>query len=267
MEHTLKAKNIVSGYNENKIVDDVTIDIPSGKISVILGSNGSGKSTLLKTIIRLIKPMGGHIELDGKEISKIHTKTLARVIGLLPQTPIMPGAVSITELVSRGRYPHRSFMGGWKQEDTEAVARAIEMMGLKALADKNIDELSGGQRQRAWIAMALAQDTDILFLDEPTTYLDITHQIEILDLLVDLNKQKQTTIVMVLHDINLAARYAHHLFAMKKGKLITQGAPDEILTEEMIKQVFDLECLVIKDPITQTPLLIPKGRHLGYTRG
>ena len=259
--HTLKIEKLCSGYDNIKIVDNVSIEIPNGKISVILGANGSGKSTLLKTLVRLVKKMDGTIQLDGAMIDDIPTKKIARIMGLLPQSPIVPEGISVIDLVSRGRYPHRSFLEGWTSKDTESVAKALETMGITSVADKNIDELSGGQRQRVWIAMALAQETDILFLDEPTTYLDITYQVEILDLLTDLNLKNNTTIIMVLHDINLAARYADNLFIMKKGKLLSQGKPQDVLSESLIKDAFGLECNIIQDPVSNTPFLIPKGRH------
>lgn len=258
---SLKANHIVSGYDKKIIVDGINIAIPNNKISVIIGANACGKSTLLKTLARLIKPSSGEIILDGKRISEIQPKELAQVLGLLPQSPVVPEGITVADLVGRGRFPYKSFFKGLGKKDHEAVEEALEIMGITDLATRCVDELSGGQRQRVWIAMALAQQTDILLLDEPTTFLDITYQVEILDLLTDLNRKRGTTIVMVLHDINLSARYADYIFALHKGKLIAEGAPSEIITEELIKKVFDLDCSVIKDPVSDSPFIVPKGRH------
>lgn len=257
----LKAEHLRAGYDKKTIVDDVTIAIPIGKISVIIGANACGKSTLLKTLVRLIKPISGEITLDETRIDKIASKKLARTVGLLPQSPIVPEGIAVADLVGRGRYPHQSFLKGWTKEDTKAVAEALAIMGITNLANSSIDELSGGQRQRVWIAMALAQQTEILFLDEPTTFLDITYQVEILDLLTDLNQKQGTTIVMVLHDINLAARYADHIFVMRKGELIAEGAPKKIITSDLVKEAFSLDCEIIEDPVSGSPFLVPKGRH------
>ena len=260
-EHIFQAEQVVSGYDNKTIVHGVSLLIPSNKISVIIGANGCGKSTLLKTLARLIKPTSGKITLDGKPLSKIPPKQLARVLGLLPQSPIVPEGISVSDLVGRGRYPHQSMFSGWTKKDYEAVAEAMDIMDITEFANRNIDELSGGQRQRVWIAMALAQQTDILFLDEPTTFLDITYQVEILDMLTDLNRNRGTTIVMVLHDINLAARYADHIFALRQGKLIAEGEPSKVITNELIKDVFGLRCSVIKDPVSGSPSVVPIGRY------
>lgn len=259
--HIFQAEHVASGYDNQTIVQGVSISIPSNKISVIIGANGCGKSTLLKTLARLIKPTSGSITLDGKPLSKIPSKELARTIGLLPQSPIVPEGISVADLVGRGRYPHQSMFSSWTKKDYEAVAEAMDSMNITAFANRTIDELSGGQRQRVWIAMALAQQTDILFLDEPTTFLDITYQIEILDLLTDLNRKKGTTIVMVLHDINLSSRYADHIFALRQGKLLAEGKPDHVITSEWIKDIFGLRCTVVKDPISGSPSVVPIGRH------
>ncbi|BAC12218.1 iron ABC transporter ATP-binding protein [Oceanobacillus iheyensis HTE831] len=257
-------ERITAGYDNKPILHDVDISIPSNKISIIIGANGCGKSTLLKTMARLIKPTSGQVILGGKSIQKIPPKQVAKVLGLLPQSPIVPEGITVADLVGRGRFPHQTFLKGWTKKDYEAVSEAMEIMNITEFADRHIDELSGGQRQRVWIAMSLAQQTDILLLDEPTTFLDITYQVEILDLLTKLNRKYGTTIVMVLHDINLSARYADHIFAIKEGKLIEEGNPTEVLTSELVKTVFDLDCIVIPDPISQTPLVIPKGRyHVG----
>ncbi|MDR0446181.1 MAG: ABC transporter ATP-binding protein [Oscillospiraceae bacterium] len=259
--HIFKTDRLSAGYDKRTVISDVGITVPDGKISVIIGANACGKSTLLKALVRLIKPGAGIITLDDKPIEKIPPKKLARTIGLLPQSPIVPEGIAVADLVGRGRYPHQSFLKGWSREDTLAVARALDMMGISELANRSIDELSGGQRQRVWIAMALAQETDILFLDEPTTFLDITYQIEILDILTDLNQAHKTTIVMVLHDINLAARYADYIFAVHGGKIACEGAPQHVVTRERIKDIFQMNCKVISDPVSGTPFVIPMGRH------
>lgn len=259
--HTFQTENLVAGYDNKAILQGVSLVIPSNKISIIIGSNGCGKSTLLKTMARLIKPISGQVSLDDKSINKIPPKQLARVLGLLPQSPIVPEGITVADLVGRGRFPHQSFLKGWSTEDYDAVAEAMEMMNIIELADSHIDELSGGQRQRVWIAMALAQQTDILFLDEPTTYLDITYQVEILDLLTDLNRKHGTTIVMVLHDINLSARYADYIFALHKGRLVSEGTPANVITSELIKDIFNLNCVVTQDPVSDSPSVVPIGRH------
>ena len=257
----LKARNLVAGYDKKIILNGMDVVIPSNKISVIIGANASGKSTLLKTLARLIRPIAGEIALDGKEIRTIPSKHLAQILGLLPQSPVVPEGIMVSDLVARGRFPYQTFLKGMGKKDYEAVEEALDFMGITELANTSVDELSGGQRQRVWIAMALAQQTDILLLDEPTTFLDIAYQIEILDLLTDLNRKRGTTIVMVLHDINLSARYADYIFAVQKGNLISQGKPANIISEELIKNVFGLDCVVIKDPVSGSPFIVPKGRH------
>ncbi|MGK9220929.1 MULTISPECIES: ABC transporter ATP-binding protein [unclassified Microbacterium] len=261
VQHTLEAQSLVAGYGGRTIVDGVDLVVPAGRISVIVGANACGKSTLLKTISRLIPARSGGVVLDGRRIDEVPTKQLARTLGLLPQQPIAPEGIAVADLVGRGRHPHQKLFRSWTAEDERAVAEALEATGIADLADRSVDELSGGQRQRVWIAMALAQETGILLLDEPTTFLDVTHQIEVLDLLTDLNRRRGTTIVMVLHDINLAARYADHLFALRAGRLIASGAPGDVVTSELISDVFDLDALVITDPVSGTPLVLPRGRH------
>lgn len=255
------ASNLVAGYDKKIIVNNIDITIPSNKISVIIGANACGKSTLLKTLARLIKPISGQVILDGKQITQMQPKQLAQTLGLLPQSPVVPEGITVSDLVSRGRFPYQNFLKGLDKKDYEAVEEALDIMGVTELANRSVDELSGGQRQRVWIAMALAQQTDILLLDEPTTYLDITYQVEILDLLTDLNRKRGTTIVMVLHDINLSARYADYIFAVRKGNLVAQGAPSDIITAELMKEVFGLDCAVIKDPVSDSPFIVPKGRY------
>lgn len=259
--HTFQSEGITAGYDQKTILHNVSLSIPSNKISIIIGANGCGKSTLLKTMARLIKPTSGQVTLDGQPIHKMPPKQLARVLGLLPQSPIVPEGITVADLVGRGRFPHQSFLKGWTKKDYEAVTEAMDMMNITEFADQHIDELSGGQRQRVWIAMALSQQTDILFLDEPTTYLDITYQVEILDLLTDLNRKHGTTIVMVLHDINLSARYADHIFALHKGRLVEEGKPSDVITSTLIEDIFGLHCTVVEDPVSGSPSVVPIGRH------
>lgn len=260
-KHEFSANRLIAGYDKKTILHEIDITIPSNKISVIIGANACGKSTLLKTLARLIKPSTGNTLLDGTKINTFPPKQLAQILGLLPQSPVVPEGIMVSDLVSRGRFPYQSFLQGMDTEDYEAVGEALEMMGITDLANRCVDELSGGQRQRVWIAMALAQQTDILLLDEPTTFLDIAYQVEILDLLTDLNRKRGTTIVMVLHDINLSARYADYIFAMHKGKLVAEGEPQEIISEELIKIVYGLDCTVIQDPVSKSPFVVPKGRY------
>ncbi|PPB49249.1 cobalamin/Fe(3+)-siderophore ABC transporter ATP-binding protein [Arthrobacter pityocampae] len=260
---TLSAEDLTLAYDDRTVVDGLDVVLPAGKVTVIVGANACGKSTLLRGLARLLKPTGGTVLLNGTDIAKQSTKAVARVLGLLPQTPLAPDGISVADLVGRGRYPHQGWFRQWTPDDDDAVAGALEATGTLALADRSVDELSGGQRQRVWIAMALAQQTDILLLDEPTTFLDVTHQIEVLDLITDLNRRSGTTVVMVLHDLNLAARYADHLIAMRDGRIVAGGAPSDVVTEETVAGVFDLECRVITDPVSGTPMVVPIGRHHG----
>lgn len=259
--HALRTEALVSGYGRTVVVDGVDLEIPDGAVSVIVGANASGKSTLLKTIARLLPAQSGSVILDGRAIDQVPTKELARTIGLLPQQPIAPEGIAVADLVGRGRHPHQKLFRSWSTQDDRAVTEALAATGTLDLADRAVDELSGGQRQRVWIAMALAQQTDILLLDEPTTFLDVSHQIDVLDLLADLNATRGTTVVMVLHDINLAARYADHLFAVRAGKLVASGAPRDVVDADLVRRVFDLDALVIDDPVSGTPLVLPRGRH------
>ena len=259
--HALAVENVVAGYGGAAIVKGIDMLIPSNKISVIIGANASGKSTLLKTMARILKPLSGAITLDGVQIDKMPTKALARVLGLLPQSPIAPEGIAVADLVGRGRYQHQSFLKGLSKTDIDAVEEALDVMGITDIADRSVDELSGGQRQRVWIAMVLAQQTDVLLLDEPTTFLDIAHQIEILDLLTGLNRERGVTIVMVLHDINLAARYADNIFALRDGKLLAEGAPAATLTVDLVREVFSLDSVVITDPVSGSPLVLPKSKE------
>ena len=260
LSHDFCARNISAGYEENLILKDLDIIVPAGKFSVLIGPNGCGKSTLLKSFARLLKPKDGDVVLDGKSIYDIPTQRLSKQIGLLPQSPIVPAGITVADLVARGRFPYQNLFGQLSKADYKAIADAMEAMGIADLADKSVDSLSGGQRQRVWIALVLAQDTDILLLDEPTTYLDIAYQVEILDCLAKLNKTKKTTIVAILHDINLSIRYADHIFAMKKGKLIAEGAPRDIITPELMMQVYGMESDIITDPATGDPYVIPRSK-------
>jgi iron complex transport system ATP-binding protein len=259
--HELAVRNLSSGYNGVNVVNGVTMTVPSGRISVIIGANACGKSTLLKTCARLIKPSRGAVVLDGEPLSRIPARKLARLLGLLPQSPSAPEGIPVADLVGRGRFPHQSFLRGWGRADYHAVAEALETMGILDISERGVDELSGGQRQRVWVAMVLAQETDILLLDEPTTFLDLPHQIEILDQLTSLNRRRGTTILMVLHDINLAARYADHIFALQDGKLAAEGPPERVITRELIRRVFSLDCLIVADAVSGSPMVLPKGRY------
>jgi len=259
--HTLAAEDLTLGYGDRVVVESLDLVVPPGRITVIVGANACGKSTLLRSLSRLLVPRRGRVVLDGREVHRMPAKELARTLGLLPQSPIAPEGITVLDLVCRGRHPHQGVFSRWNAKDDEAVAAALEATRTTDLADRPVDELSGGQRQRVWIAMALAQQTDLLLLDEPTTFLDASHQIEVLDLLTDLNRTRGTTIVMVLHDLNLAARYADHLIAVAGGRLHAAGAPAEVLTEENVRAVFGLDNRVIEDPVSGRPLVLPIGRH------
>ncbi|WP_129841297.1 ABC transporter ATP-binding protein [Streptomyces sp. RFCAC02] len=259
--HALAAENLTLGYGDRVVVTSLDLTVPPGAITAIVGANACGKSTLLRSMSRLLAPCEGRVVLDGKEVHRLPAKELARTLGLLPQSPIAPEGITVLDLVGRGRHPHQGLFSRWNDKDDAAVASALEATGTADLADRAVDELSGGQRQRVWIAMALAQQTDLLLLDEPTTFLDVSHQIEVLDLLTDLNRSRGTTIVMVLHDLNLAARYADHLIALASGTLHTAGTPSDVLTEDCVRAVFGLESRIIDDPISGRPLMLPIGRH------
>lgn len=259
--HSLTASALSAGYGESLVLDELSLAVPPGKITTIVGANACGKSTLLRTMSRLIAPRQGHVLLDGKSVHRTPTRELARTLGLLPQSPIAPEGITVADLVSRGRHPHQGMFSRWTRQDDEAVAGALNATKTADLADRPVDELSGGQRQRVWIAMALAQQTEILLLDEPTTFLDISHQVEVLDLLTDLNLTRGTTIVMVLHDLNLAARYADHLVAIEGGRLHVAGRPEDVLSEQTVREVFGLESRIITDPTSGRPIMLPIGRH------
>ncbi|MFI5729905.1 ATP-binding cassette domain-containing protein [Kribbella sp. NPDC051587] len=263
--HSLAAEGLAVGYDQRQIIDDLSVEIPTGKITVIVGANACGKSTLLKTLARLLKPSKGSVLLDGKSIQSIPTREVATKLGLLPQSPSAPEGITVADLVGRGRYPRTRWIRQWTKTDDEAVANAMTSTDVLEIADRPIDELSGGQRQRVWIAMALAQETDILLLDEPTTFLDLTHQFEVLDLLVDLNKRDARTIVLVLHDLNQACRFGDHLIAMKDGAIVAKGNPDDVITESVVHDVFGLHVKIIPDPVAGTPMVVPLGRHTTRT--
>ncbi len=260
-EHTLEARDVRLGYGEREIVRDLSVTVPPGRITVIVGPNACGKSTLLRSMARLLAPTAGAVLLNGRSIQEMPTKEVAAVLGILPQSPTAPEGITVSDLVGRGRYPHQGWFRRWSAEDDEAVAQALLSTDVLELADRPVDELSGGQRQRVWIAMALAQRTDILLLDEPTTYLDASHQLDVLDLLTDLNRERGVTMVAVLHDLNLACRYADHMIAMKGGRILAEGAPVDIVTEELVGEVFGMRCSVIEDPASATPMVVPLGRH------
>ena len=253
----LVAQDLSLAYQGTTIVHDLSLTIPAEKITVLVGANGCGKSTLLKGLARLLKPTSGGVYLDGKSILAGSTKSVARQLGLLPQSPIAPEGLTVKDLVSQGRYPYQDWRQQWSPQDRQLVHEALEMTDLVALSDRYLDTLSGGQKQRAWIAMSLAQNTKILLLDEPTTFLDLAHQMEILDLLYRLNQQQGRTIVMVLHDLDRACRYADYLVAIKAGRVFAAGTPAEIVTTELVEAVFNLKCQIHPDPISGTPMCIP----------
>lgn len=257
----LTARKLTLAYQGNLIVNELDLAIPSGKVTVLIGPNGCGKSTLLKGLARLLKPKIGTVYLNSVSIAKLSTKKIAKDLGILPQNPIPPEGLTVRELVAQGRYPHQSWLQQWSSEDEQITEQALLTTGMVELADRPLNTLSGGQRQRAWIAMALAQNTDILLLDEPTTFLDLAHQVELLDLLCELNQTKGRTIVMVLHDLNQACRYADYLVVIRNGEVYTQGIPEVVITETTIKEVFGLESKIISDPVTGTPLCIPLSRR------
>ncbi|GGZ45205.1 cobalamin/Fe3+-siderophore ABC transporter ATP-binding protein [Streptomyces inusitatus] len=251
------ARGLTLAYEDRTVVHGIDLAIPEGRVTVIVGPNACGKSTTLRALGRLLKPAGGAVLLDGAELAKIPTKTIARAIGLLPQSPVAPEAITVADLVSRGRQPHQAWWKQWSEEDERAVTDAMARTDVTDLAERPVDELSGGQRQRVWIAMALAQDTEVLLLDEPTTFLDISHQVEVLDLVRRLNHERGRTVVAVLHDLNQAARYADHLVAMKDGRIVAEGPPAEVVTAELVREVFGLASVVVPDPVTGSPLVVP----------
>ena len=256
----LAAESVRLAYGENVVVDSLDLELTDGSFTAIVGPNGCGKSTLLRALGRLLRPTSGRVLLDGRAIARTPTREVARVLGLLPQSPIAPEGLTVADLVARGRHPHQSWLRQWSRGDEAAVAEALAWTDMTELADRPVDALSGGQRQRAWISMALAQGTDLLLLDEPTTYLDLSHQIDVLELVARLHAERGRTVVVVLHDLNLAARYARRLVAMKDGVLVASGAPSEVLTERLLADVFDLEARVVPDPVAGTPMVVPVRR-------
>ncbi|MET0989935.1 MAG: ABC transporter ATP-binding protein [Glaciihabitans sp.] len=265
--HELRAEDLSLGYDGRRIVESLSLDIAPGAITVIVGANASGKSTLLRGVARLLRPESGTVQLDGVDIASMPSKQVATIVGLLPQQPIAPDGISVSDLVGRGRYPHQGWFRQWTSTDDEIVADALRSTDTLELAERKLEELSGGQRQRVWIAMALAQDPDVLLLDEPTTFLDVTHQVEVLDLLLELNRDRGTTVVMVLHDLNLAARYADHLVVMKSGAIIAEGSPSDTLTEDVVRRAFAMESQVVPDPVCGSPMVVPIGRFHGGPQG
>lgn len=256
----LSTMNLELAYNNDVIVKSMNLTIEPNQITVLVGGNGCGKSTLLKSLARLLRPTTGFVDLYGKNINRLSGKDVARRLAILPQGPIAPEGLTVEQLVRQGRYPHQSWLQSWTENDELLVNKALRVTNMSDLKSRPVEALSGGQRQRAWIAMALAQDTEILLLDEPTTYLDLTHQIEVLDLLFELNQTHKTTILMVLHDLNLACRYAHQMIAIKDGEVFRQGPPEEILDVEMIESVFGMQCHLDQDPLFGTPMCVPKGK-------
>jgi iron complex transport system ATP-binding protein len=257
----LTADRLHLAYGDRKIVHDLSVIIPPHQLTVIVGANACGKSTLLRGLARLLAPSEGTVLLDGKSIHQMPTRDVAQKMGLLPQTPVAPQSILVADLVGRGRYPHQGWFRRWTRDDDRIVGEALTLTGVSDLGGRALDELSGGQRQRVWIAMALAQETGLLLLDEPTTFLDIAHQVEVLDLLTDLTRHQGRTIVAVLHDLNLACRYADNLVAMKDGRIVAEGAPRDIVTPELVAQVFGLTARIVTDPVSDTPMVVPLGRH------
>lgn len=252
----LVARDLDLAYDHRHIVSDLNVAIPEGKFTVIVGPNACGKSTLLRALARLLPPAKGTVLLDGNNIAKMKTKNIARRLGLLPQSSIAPEGITVGELVARGRHPHQSFLKQWTDTDETAVLAALRATNTEILSSRLVDELSGGQRQRVWVAMVLAQETPLLLLDEPTTFLDVAFQIELLDLFSQLNNEHGHTLVAVLHDLNQACRYADEIIAMKNGAVIAQGAPSRIVTSEMVHEVFGIDCTVIDDPVTGAPMIV-----------
>ncbi|MGW5284136.1 ABC transporter ATP-binding protein [Streptomyces collinus] len=261
----LSAENVTLAYDQRVIAEQLSVEIPDHSFTVIVGPNACGKSTLLRALARMLKPNRGRVLLDGQVIHSLPAKKVARTLGLLPQSSIAPDGITVGDLVGRGRYPHQGILRQWSAEDERVVQESMAQTGVTELADRYVDELSGGQRQRVWIAMALAQQTPLLLLDEPTTYLDIQHQIDVLDLCAELHEAQGRTLVAVLHDLNHAARYATHLIALRGGEVIAEGAPNDIVTAGLVEEVFGLRCQIIDDPETGTPLVVPAARRARLT--
>jgi iron complex transport system ATP-binding protein len=262
----LRADGLELAYDHLVVAENLTLTIPDGSFTIVVGPNACGKTTLLRALARLLRPRRGGVYLDGALITSRSSKEVARELGLLPQSAIAPDGITAADLVARGRYPHQGLLRQWSSDDERAVAAAMAATGVSDLADRIVDELSGGQRQRVWLAMALAQETPILLLDEPTTFLDVAHQVEMLDLCAQLHGEQGRTLVAVLHDLNHACRYATHLVAMRDGAIVAQGDPAETVTAELVEEVFGLPCRVIEDPEAGTPLVVPLGTRVGATR-
>lgn len=256
----LQLRDVTLAYDQRIVGEDLRLDVQQGSFTVIIGPNACGKSTTLRALSRLLCPTRGHVLLDGSDIRRMRSKELATKLGLLPQAATAPDGITVGELVARGRYPHQSLISRWSVQDQEKVEQALAVTELENLVDRQVDELSGGQKQRAWVAMALAQDTELMLLDEPTTFLDVAHQISLLNLFADLNRSLNRTIVAVLHDLNHAARYASHLVAMRDGRIVAHGAPATVITPELIAEVFGIEATVIDDPLNGGPLMVPRHR-------
>nr|WP_152487040.1 ABC transporter ATP-binding protein [Nocardiopsis halotolerans] len=259
----MSARGLTLAYDDHTVVRGLDADVVEGTITCVIGPNGCGKSTMLRALGRLMKPRAGLVELDGRDIRRVPTREVAEVLGVLPQQPVAPDGLTVADLVSRGRHPSQRWYRQWSGEDHRAVSEALERTGLSELADSPLQELSGGQRQRAWISMVLAQGTDLLLLDEPTTFLDLVHQVDVLDLVRELHREGGRTIVMVLHDLNLAARYADTVITMRAGRVVASGTPAEVLTPELLREAFDLEAVVVEDPVTGGPMVVPVGRSGG----
>ncbi|WP_354561679.1 MULTISPECIES: ABC transporter ATP-binding protein [Gordonia] len=258
----LRADDVTLGYDGKTIIAGLSASIPDRSFTVIIGPNACGKSTLLRGLSRLLAPTSGQVILDGKAISSRPAKDVARRLGLLPQSAIAPDGITVADLVARGRYPHQGLLRQWSSADEQAVLDALEATGTVDLAPRRVDELSGGQRQRIWVAMVLAQETDLLLLDEPTTFLDIAHQVELMELFAHLNRQGRT-VISVLHDLNHAARYADHIIAMREGEILAAGPPAEVVTSQRVEEIYDLPNVVIADPITGGPLVVPRPMPVG----
>lgn len=261
IDSSLAAEGLTLAYDKVEVARDLSVTIPDGKITCIIGANGCGKSTLLRSLARLLKPTAGTVLLDGKSIHTTPTSVVATRLGLLPQSPTAPEGITVADLVARGRYPHQKWFRQWSDEDERVVTDALRVTGTLSLARRAVDELSGGQRQRVWIAMTLAQGTPLMLMDEPTTYLDLAHQVEVLDLMVDLNRYENRTIVLVLHDLNQAVRYSDHLIVMREGKVVATGAPADVVSEELVDHVFGLRNRVVVDEVTGKAMVIPIGRY------